>query len=412
MAAEPISTPKDDSLWRNRTFLTVWLSHGISVLGDGFHSVAVGLLLLQQTGSAAAFSAVLAVRVAAMILLGPFAGTFADRVDRRRLMIVTDLLRAVLVLALLLLLVLPAGASLPLVPVVIGLTLLIHAAGTFFGPAFGASLVQMVTPGTLGKANSLLQLTETVAGVAGPALGGMAVGLIGSAGALSVDAGSFLLSGLAILLVRFPSPRRTGESRFLADMAEGLAFLRGQPVILGVMLLGPLFSLFGAAHGLLMPVIAIRIWGVTPFQFGLIESAWPLGMGLAALLLTVAASRIKQNGPLLVGAFAVAGLFEVASALVPRATPALVLLVGSAFATGLGLVIMRLLLRSLVPPEMQGRAFGLYGSAANAAYPLGALMAGLLGDWLSPVAVAAACGVGFFLTAVVGWANPSLRRFG
>lgn len=411
MSAEPYVPTAEESLWRNRTFLTIWVGHTISVLGDGFHSVAVGLLLLQRTGSATALSAVLAVRVAAMILLGPFAGTFADRVDRRRLMIITDLLRAGLVLALLLLLLLP-GSTLPLVPIVIGLTLLIHAAGAFFQPAFGASLVQVVSPGTLGRANSLLQLTDTVAGVAGPALGGMAVGLIGPVGALSVDSASFLLSAVALLLVRFASPARAGEQRFMADLKEGLAFLRRQPVILGVMLLGPLFSLFGAAHALLMPVIALRLWAVTPLEFGLLESAWPLGTGVAALLLTLGASRIKQNGPLLVGAFAAAGLVEIAAALAPRVSIAITLLVVGAFATGLGLVIMRLLLRSLVPPEMQGRAFGLYGSAANAAYPLGALVAGLLGDWLSPVAVAAACGLGFFLTALAGWANPSLRRFG
>src|SRR4030095_604929 len=120
------------SIWRSRAFLAVFSSYSMSLLGNTFHSIPINLWVLQTTGSAKLMSIVLITQLVINMLFGSFAGTIADRVDRRTLMWVTDLVRFILVAAIALLIFLP---NIPFVYIV-ALTGLVAFVGVFRAPAF------------------------------------------------------------------------------------------------------------------------------------------------------------------------------------------------------------------------------------------------------------------------------------
>lgn len=401
----PVAT---QNIWINRTFLSVLTGNTLSALGDGLHTVALGIWALQHTGSAAIMSYIFAARILASIVVGPFAGTLSDRVDRRRLMIATDLIRVVLVALLIGAIHLSINAW-----VLVGLSFIISASGTFFRPAFNASLIQIVGKEDINRATSLLRLTTTISEVSGPALGGIIVALVGARAALAVDAGTFLVSALAVAAVQFASPRSTAQaqqSSFWTDMKEGIAYMRGHRLV-RVVLMFSFISFFGAGQFILLPTIAVRVWKASGFEFGLIEASWPLGLSLAAMALAWFSRRIKRRGLLLVSTLVAAGLLDMITPLVPNAYAAVPLLITSSVLAGVAMITTQILVQTTVQPEMLGRVFGIYGSLANAAWPLGVLAAGFLGDRFSPVPLAIGFAAGFVLVALQSLSDRSVRQF-
>ncbi|HYF91425.1 MAG TPA: MFS transporter [Symbiobacteriaceae bacterium] len=413
MAAVAETTPKtaQAGLFRNRTFLSIWLGHTISIIGDGFHSVALGLWVLQTTGSSTAMATIMAVRALSGVLLGAVAGTVVDRTDRRRMMIGTDLIRFVLVLAVAALVMRP-GASFA---VILALSALISIAGQFFGPAMNASLVNIVGKESLQQASGLLQMTNTLAQVLGPFLGGTVVALWGGWVALTADAVSFLISAVFILLGGyFASPRVEKEqTSFWGDLKEGLRFIKGHSLARGVVTFAPAINLFGnALGGVLLPVIVVKVWHATAFEFGLAEAAFPLGFAIGAGLLMAFATKLRRRGYIMFGGLLLASVLMTVVPLMPSTLPAIPIYVFSGLFLAFPNVIFMVTLQSEIPTEVQGRVFGMLGSLLSATAPLAFLVAGPLADIFSPVHVSLAFGFGLVLTCLSGLVTaPALRDY-
>lgn len=399
------------SLFRNRPFLSIWIGHTLSVVGDGFHSVALGLWVLQTTGSGAAMATIMAVRVVIGVLLGAVAGTLADRVNRRALMIGTDLIRLGLVLAVAALVATPGSAFIGIV----ALSALIAIASQFFHPAFGASLVNIVGKEDVPRASSLQQVTNTLAQVVGPFLGGMVVAGWGGSTALLVDAITFGLSALMILVGgHFPSPRREEheQSSFWSEMREGFGYMWKHPLVRSLVTMAPVMNFFGNALGVLFPVIAVKVWLVNSVQFGALEGAFPLGFAIGAATLMVLTKRISRRGLLIVNGALMMGVFIMAIVNMPSANAALVLVPFLGLFSAVTNVFIQIIFQLEVAPEMQGRVFGTVGSLVNVASPTSMVIAGVLADAFSPVLIANICGVGLILVALYLFVGmPSLRNY-
>ena len=207
-------------------FRRLWLAHAGSVIGDGFHAIAITWLVFQTLGGGPQALAVLGIAsLIPALALGILSGTIVDRLDRRRVMVGTDLIRAGLV-AVLALLVASGNAS---VPMVIVMGMLLTLAALFFYPARNSVLPAYVAREELVPANALMQATAQGSQLLAPAIGGVLFVAVGPVGLLAIDAASFVWS--AIFISRLtpgpalpgPAPRRP----LLHEAADGLRFIAG-----------------------------------------------------------------------------------------------------------------------------------------------------------------------------------------
>lgn len=342
-----------------------------------------------------------ACETAPFLLFSLPAGVLVDRSPRRPLMVSMNLLRA-LALTLVPVSALLGGLRLELLYTV---AFLIGSFSAFFNVAYQSVLPDLVPPAALNDANSKLETSRTGAGVLGPGLAGTVIGLIGSAAALWINAGTFLVS--ALLIGRLPLSERPAlvgkPPPMLGQMREGLAFVWSHPVIRPMMLCA---ATLNAAQGLLDAVLVLylsRSLNLTPALIGLVFVGSNVGSVLGALLsgriathlgtgrATVLAALLAGAGMLLVPLAGVAG------------TITLPLLMLARFLYGFGnlmFFVQHITLRQLqTPPALQGRMHASVRFLAGSVFPLRALLGGALAQHFGIPAVLLLAG----LTGITAW---------
>lgn len=219
------------ALWRNRGFNAFWASQILSVLGDTFTHLAVPLLVLDATGSVATAGLLTGIAGTTAVIAGIFAGVLVDRMNRRMLLIGSDLAR------MLLFAVIPIVWLAPHPPIWLLFVVLplASAVGMVFQVTAVTAVRSLVPRSSLTQANGRLYAGTALASVAGPALAGAVSGWIGPAGAIAVDAASFGLSAALLLLVRLPARAAASgdgpRTRPWDDLLAGARFLLRHPVL-------------------------------------------------------------------------------------------------------------------------------------------------------------------------------------
>ncbi|WP_156758577.1 MFS transporter [Actinokineospora pegani] len=386
----------------NRPLRALFTARVISYGGDALSLVALMLHVAATTGQGVAVALLLLVGDFVPALTGPLAGAVADRFDRRRVMVVCELVQAAAVLAI-------AVALPPLGPllVLVGVRAL---AGQVFQPASRSAVPALVGDRDLETANSAVGFGANAAEAFGPLLAAALLPVLGVRGVLLVDAASFLIS--ALVLVRVPSLPPTpspGES-LLGQARVGLGYiLRTRPV--RVVAIG--FVAVVACNG--VDDVALVLLATETFQaggsaVGLLLGAVGVGLLAGYALLTRFAPAASMTA-LLVGGFLVSSAGNLLTGLAWA--------VSAAFAVqavrGLGLAAMDVasstLLQRLVPAALLGRVFGnLYGAIGIAA-AISYLGGGLLLDATdAPTTLLIAGGAGVLATAAVAISLPRALR--
>lgn len=358
-------------LLRRRAFGALWLARTVSFLGDGVSRTALVLLTARQGAGAVAV-----VLLASTLprFLGPVGGALADRWDRRRLM----RLCAVGQLAVLAV----VAAALPPLPVLALLFAASALLATAFGPASSSSVPDLVAPAELTRANALIGTALNVQVAAGPALGGLLVGLGSVRLAFAVDAATFALS--ALLLGRLPGlpPGGARLAGVWASTREGLRYVRRSPAVRALVAGLVVFVAFASIDNVALVFLVEDRLGGSATAYGLVQAGFGLGM-LAVSLGLGGLRRPLASGPLLVagaGASA-AGAFATAVA------PTLAVAGGVQSLAGIGNGIENIALdthvQRLVPAPMLGRVFGAVSTGAQVgaglAYVAGAPLVAALG---------------------------------
>jgi MFS family permease len=390
---------------RNRAFTALAASRLVSFAGDSLSLVALMLHVAQTGGQAIAVAALLIVGDVVPGLLGPLAGALADRFDRRKLMVVCELLQGVALVAL--------ALALPPLPVLLALVGVRALAGQVFAPASRAALPALVADHDLPVANTAIGFGANGAEAVGPLLAAALLPVLGVSGVLLVDAASFAVS--AVLLSRLPAlpPSRAegAPTSLVADTRIGLAYLRRATAV-RIVVIG--FCAVVAANGIddvALVVLAVDDLRTGPSAVALLLGAVGIGLLVGYLLLTRGAARVPAAVLLVVG-------FAVSSA--GNLLTGVAWAVSAVFALqavrGLGLAAMDVahvtLLQRLVPDHLLGRVFGnLYGAiglAAGVSYLGGGLLLDAVG---APTTFLLAGAAGLVVTAVVAVALPrALRR--
>lgn len=373
---------------RIREYRALFLANELSLLGDQFAKVAIPFLVFSSTGSASLAATSFAVSFIPWIVGGPLLSAYADRLSRRTVMVVCDVVRMMLV-AVMILPGLPAGA----------LVVLLFAVNLFHPVWNAARLATLpdILPGdryyvATGLDNIVLQFTQ-VLGYGG---GGVLVALVSARGSLGIDTASFAVSALLIAVCL---PRRAPTVAFAAllgvrsavtDFATGMKVIFRHSVLRAYILLFWLTSGFSyAGEGLAAPLA--RDYGGAARLGGLILAAAPSGMIVGGIVLVrLTAPRLR---PRLVVPFALLGC----AALIPLLrSPPLWLLLTALWLTGFGTactIPLNPLFGRAVPAAYRGRAFGAAIAGLNATQGLAMIVAGMAASWFASTTVIATSGI-------------------
>lgn len=283
-------------LFGNRSFMALWLGQMVSFVGDYFYWLAIPILVERMTGSMLLVGMSIIVNALPMLVLGPVAGVFVDRWDRKRTMIVADVLRALLVLVCLTV----RTPEQIWVYYVVGF--LMSCVSRFFFPAQNAVLPLVVPDrNDLLAANGLMQIVQTVGLLAGPALAGFSLALWGERIAFAVDSATFVVSAVAILTMTVPHTTRgqqaagTGVSAVWAELREGVVYLFRSRVMVGVLLCLTVVQLgLGAINVAWVPFLR-RTFNLGPEGLGAVDAAQGVGMVIGGAMLGLVAGRFRKR---------------------------------------------------------------------------------------------------------------------
>jgi MFS family permease len=366
-------------------FRNLWLALSLSYTGSGLALTALLLYVQRTQGTGIAVAALL---LAMMIprLLGPLAGSLADRTDLRRVMIGCDLGQAAIYGGL---------AFLPPFGVVIAMVTLATLLQTAYSPARTAALPSLVGEDELMPANALLGTAFNMQIAAGPLIGGLLVAAGGTDLALGVNAGSFVLSALLTSFVP-PLPPEPADPDappgLLASAREGFTYAMGHPAIRVVVLTLFFGLIFLSMDNVALVFLVRSTLGGGAFAFGLASGAFGLGMVTGALALlrrrALSAAAIYLVGLLLTG------VGTLLTGIAPAIGLVVVLQAVAGLGNGIDNVASETLIQQRVPRAMLGRAFGLVTTAAFAGSGLASVIGGVLLDLTSPRAVLITAGVG------------------
>jgi len=383
---------------RNPVYRHLWAARVVSFVGDTMAQVALVLTAYQVVGTGGAVGLLLLAQ-ALPRLLGPLTGTLADRVDQRRLLLACDAAQALLfgLIAL----------ALPPFPLLVGLVALASVLATVSQPAGRGALPALVDADDLTAANALLGAGVQASFSLGPALGGLIVAALGVRGALATDALTFVLS--AGLLTRLPAlppaPGTPGDAPapgVLRETGLGLAFVARHRTARAVALGLFLTVAFAALDNVALVFLARRSLHATARDYGLLASAYGVGMVLASLLILRRSNRIAPAALFLLGV-ALQGMGTALTGLAPVLAEAIVAQGMAGVGNSLENLGTTTLIQRTVPRPLLGRAFGIAFSAASIAEAVAYAAGGVLLGLISPRAVFVLAGIGVLAALVFVW---------
>jgi MFS family permease len=368
--------PEPPPLGQNRDFRVLLTSQAVSALGDAVSFTALPLLVLALTGSGLMMGIVGALSMLPDLFFGMVAGALADRSDRKRMMFLADLGRALLT-ALIPLSVLLGG---PTMAVILVVTAPMSVLRTLFLAGYTASVPILVGRDQLARANSIFEAVYSFGFIVGPAVAGFLAATIGPGMTLAIDAASFALSSLALGLMRrdlrAPADRR--QSSLVADIREGIEFIVHHPVLRSMILYWGLVSIALAPLVAALTVHVTRDLGQDATILGLVLTAYGIGTVVGALL-TARIGR-RSVAPFLLGGTLTTGILLA----VVSGVDQIPILLGAAAITGSAqsvVLVTYLTARSnLSPDALLGRVGSTARTISLGLQPIGMLAGGVLID--------------------------------
>ena len=399
-------TARRASLARNGNFILLWMGQFVSQLGDRLAMVALPWLVYRATGSALSTGIAFALYTLPYVLFGAVAGVLIDRLDKRHVMIASDIARTALVMLV------PVAAGQSLVAVYV-LSFLIASAGVFFDPCKLAILPDLVPQAKLMRANSFLATGENLTEIVGYTLAGFTLAAISTTNAFRLDAATFAVSAASLALIRYRAPVReaaaTAAGSFWRELRDGFAFLAHHRGLLvnTVMVVGCVAGL-GASYPLAF-LLAVRVFDAGTAAFGVFEGVIGAGYLIGSLALAALATRVPQGRAMVAGLVIMGAslcLVAAAGGVWIACVPFAVLGVANAMA----LIAIDTYLQSAVPEQLRGRVFGTRFTLTQGVYALAVLAGGALATVVSVQVLFIVCGLLIALPALGGLFVREIRE--
>jgi DHA3 family macrolide efflux protein-like MFS transporter len=367
--------------WKAR-FFTIWTGQQLSYVGSYAAQFALVFWLTKTTGSATILATATMVALLPNILLGPFVGALVDRWNRRTVMMVADSFIALVSLWLAYLF--WSGAMEPWHIYVVMLARALG--GTFHGPAMLASTSLMVPERHYTRVSGLNQTIHGLLSLVGPLLGALLISLMPLHGVMLFDVATAAFAVVPLLFIAVPQPAREHVEAlkarsFLSNAREGLRFVLGWPGMLALVIAASILKITLMPAFALAPILVLEHFGGGAAELSFFEASAGIGTLIGGLLLSAWGGFKRKIHTSLMGII-VLGIGSIVLGLTPASM--FLLALASVFFIGLMLPIVdgpiMAIMQSSVPPEKQGRVFGLLGSLFALTTPIGLAIAGPVSD--------------------------------
>lgn len=388
------SFEKPKKLW-NKNFFLLWQGQLVSCLGDAFYSMALGFWVLDKTGSSSIMGILMAAISLPRIIIGPFAGVIVDRFDRKKMIILGDLIRGIVILFV----GYAAYKNILEVWMVILIGVICGICSAFFNPAISSVIPDLVSNDNIVKANSAQQMAVSTTSLVGSLSGGFIYSILGASVMFIFNGISYIISTVTEMFISIPKvEQKESKFTFREDFKEGLNFtfgFRGLVVLLAVCFaLNFFFAIFS---------ILLRPWfmmeeslGVA--RYGVISAFQSIGMIVASILLTNINIKAENRAKTMLISLFLTIIFFFLGVLINKFHVMCVCFSFGLFFNTISNTVMMSSMMVTVPQDMRGKVMSIVMTCSIAIQPIGTLIGGVLGDIFYPRSIMIGC----FLICMIG----------
>lgn len=399
----------------------------VSLLGTYIYSFAISLYILKETGSGTSFALSILVGTLPRILFSPIAGSLADRVDRKKMIVGLDFLSGIVVLTLWALSML-FGLKLIFIYTTTGI---LSTISCFFNTCFQAAMPKLVTEKSLVKINSYNRAIDSGSSIIAPALGGLVFGIISMKLFFLFNGICFILSAISEMFIDFELNKAENEQKvknkmsviaICQDIKDVFHFIRENKILCVIMPFSmSLNFLMAASLAIVLPYMINNVFKMSSSQYGFIEAAFSIGMLLAAILVARLPEKEKKLKDLTLG---IAGMgitifcmgipgFTFVKSLSNAYVFTLYFILAILFAffvvkidIPLGVLIQR-----STPNEMLGRTMGVLSTISSSLNPLGIIFAGIFIDYLPAHIMFLVAGVYLIIASILCYKSNAMQEY-
>ncbi len=383
----------------------------VSIFGARIMNFAIGLYVLRITGSGMSFALTMIVSTIPTIILSPFAGVLADRVNRKIVVVVTDALCGVL-LIIVYLISIKVGLSLNLILITVFFLSILN---TFLNITMEASIPNIVDEKRLTKINSYSSSITSLASIVGPALGGFIYGFFPIEKFLLIAGISFIASAISEIFINFnfnnlPATDRTRE-KVIIEIKSAFNYVKKKRIILSILIFAVFINFAFSSYIVSLPHIINIQLGLSSEQYGLIQSAFAIGSLIFSLIYSLLPERENSYKHLIYSLMIVSALMMLTGIPTLRTFNSaskmnlLIYFIIINFSIGGALVFLNLpifiLMQRETSDEYRGRVNGLLGTASLSIQPLGMVLGGLFIDYISSFVLVFICGLLFLISSII-----------
>lgn len=391
-AIENVEFETTKPLIYNNNFVLIMIARFVSLLGDSVHSFTLTWYILNVIGQGKVLGWMLFFSTLPAIIIGPFAGVLSDRFDRRKIMILMDVIRGCLAVYLGYLVM--VGKA-PLW-VLLTITVFLSICSAVYFPASGALFPNLVHQRQLIRANAIASFLGTSTAIIGQIFGGFFYEMVNAHGLFAINGLTFFIAATCEFFVLVPNLTNSAQTKanhYFKNLAEGFRFVYHTKALFAMLLFGATVNFFFfPIHNVVQPYIGNKVLMLDSRQFGFVVAFFQGGMILSMLLLNFIPQPKKKYRFMLWSMFGQSmGLILLAIPILPFVKPLIgnttifvvlysVIILGRGLAFGLTNVPMQVVYQTLTPDEYRGRVFALQGAFFQGFMVISMLVAGSLVD--------------------------------
>jgi MFS family permease len=404
----------------NKNYMRQWGGQSVSLLGSQAFAVAMLFWIKRATGSAALMGLLQMFSGLPVVILGPIGGTIADRYSRRRIIVLSDLVRGIAVLSLAALIFFaPEATNLILVWLFV-VSLCLSVVAAIFGPAISATIPDLVPSDRVAAANSMGQLSLQLSVFIGQGLGGTLFRLLGAPMLFLIDGVTYLFASINQSFVVIPQtlPDKSSDWReqfqeFKRDIKEGLRYVWHKEGLREAVFVSAFLAFFSAPIIILLPFFVEDVLQVRVDWYGFLLAAYGLGTLLGYLFAGAVRFSAKTRSRAMMSLIVLQSLGYGLLGLVQGPATAMGLALLGGFSSGFITVNITTIVQLTTPGQIRGRVFGLLAAISSSLTPVAMGLAGVVADLVNQNIrlIYVSCGVIMVALSLAVSLNRGFRNF-